>query len=93
MLASSSAATASSPAPPRVPSCAGACPDALAVEMEGAALAQVCHDLGVPCAVVRTISDRADNAATVDFSRFVESVASRYTVAIVRRFLRCRTHD
>lgn len=68
-------------------------PDALAVEMEGAALAQVCHDLGVPCAVVRTISDRADNAATADFGRFVESVASRYTVAIVRRFLRSRGHD
>ncbi len=63
-------------------------PEALAVEMEGAALAQVCHDLDVPCAVVRTISDRADNSATVDFTRFVESVASRYTVAIVRRFLR-----
>ena len=62
-------------------------PDALAVEMEGAALAQVCHDLGVPCAVVRTVSDRADNAAPVDFTRFVGSVASRYTVAIVRRFL------
>lgn len=63
-------------------------PDALAVEMEGAALAQVCHDLDVPCAVVRTISDRADNSATIDFTRFVESIASRYTVAIVRRFLR-----
>ena len=62
-------------------------PDALAVEMEGAALAQVCHDLGVPCAVVRTISDRADDSAHVDFSRFAASVASRYTVAIVRRFL------
>jgi adenosylhomocysteine nucleosidase len=66
-------------------------PEALAVEMEGAALAQVCHDLGVPCAVVRTISDRADNAATVDFNRFVASVASRYTLAIVRRFLRARS--
>jgi adenosylhomocysteine nucleosidase len=63
-------------------------PDALAVEMEGAALAQVCHDLGVPFAVVRTISDRADNSAHVDFGRFVESIASRYSVAIVRRFLR-----
>ena len=62
-------------------------PDALAVEMEGAALAQVCHDLGVPFAVVRTISDRADNLAHIEFSRFVESVASRYTAAIVRRFL------
>jgi len=63
-------------------------PDALAVEMEGAALAQVCHDLGVPFAVVRTISDRADNSAHVDFGRFVTSIASRYSVAIVRRFLR-----
>jgi adenosylhomocysteine nucleosidase len=63
-------------------------PDALAVEMEGAALAQVCHDLGVPFAVVRTVSDRADDAAHVDFLRFVDAVASRYTLAIVRRFLR-----
>ena len=65
-------------------------PAALAVEMEGAALAQVCHDLGVPFAVVRTVSDRADDAAHVDFGRFVASVASRYTLAIVRSFLR---HD
>ncbi len=63
-------------------------PDALAVEMEGAALAQVCHDLGVPFAVVRTVSDRADASATIDFPRFVASVASRYTAAIVRTFLR-----
>ena len=63
-------------------------PDALAVEMEGAALAQVCHDLGVPFAVVRTISDRADNSAHVDFGRFVASITSRYSVAIVHRFLR-----
>ncbi len=63
-------------------------PDALAVEMEGAALAQVCHDLDVPFAVVRTISDRADNSAHIDFGRFVASIASRYSVAIVRRFLR-----
>jgi len=65
-----------------------ALPDALAVEMEGAALAQVCHDFGVPFAVVRTVSDRADDAAHVDFLRFVDDVASRYALAIVRRFLR-----
>ena len=63
-------------------------PDALAVEMEGAALAQVCHDLGVPFAVVRTISDRADDSAHGDFSRFVESISSRYSVGVVRGFLR-----
>ncbi len=62
-------------------------PDALAVEMEGAAIAQVCHDYGVPYAAVRTISDRADDAAPGDFTRFVQDVASRYSAAIVERLL------
>src|SRR6202012_1604985 len=52
-----------------------ALPDALAVEMEGAAVAQVCHDYGVPFAAMRTISDRADDAAHGDFTRFVSAVA------------------
>jgi adenosylhomocysteine nucleosidase len=60
-----------------------ALPDALAVEMEGAAFAQVCHDYGVPLAVARTISDRADDAAHVDFPRFLREVASRYSAAII----------
>jgi adenosylhomocysteine nucleosidase len=58
-------------------------PLALAVEMEGAAVAQVCHDYEVPFAAVRTISDRADDAATTDFSRFIHEVASRYTSALM----------
>jgi len=62
-------------------------PDALAVEMEGAALAQVCADFGRPYAVLRTISDRADDAAHVDFTRFIEEVASVYTRAIVADWL------
>lgn len=62
-------------------------PEALAVEMEGAAFAQVCHDYGVPLAVVRTISDRADDAAHVDFPRFLREVASRYSGAIIDAFL------
>jgi adenosylhomocysteine nucleosidase len=61
-------------------------PDALAVEMEGAAIAQVCHDYGVRFAAVRTISDRADDAAHVDFARFVREVASRYSVATLDAF-------
>lgn len=65
-----------------------ALPDALAVEMEGAAIAQVCHDYGIPFAAVRTISDRADDAAHVDFLRFIEAVASRYSQAIVDALLR-----
>ena len=62
-------------------------PGALAVEMEGAAFAQVCHDYAVPLAVVRTISDRADDAAHVDFPRFLREVASRYSGAIIDALL------
>lgn len=64
-----------------------ALPQALAVEMEGAAIAQVCHDYAVPFAAVRTISDRADDQAHMDFTRFVREVASRHSAAIVRAFL------
>ena len=63
-----------------------ALPEALAVEMEGAAVAQVCHDYGVPFAALRTISDRADDDAHADFLKFVERVASRYSAAILERF-------
>jgi adenosylhomocysteine nucleosidase len=62
-------------------------PDALAVEMEGAAIAQVCHDYGVPFAAVRTVSDRADDAAHGDFTRFVREVASRHSAAIIEALL------
>lgn len=63
-------------------------PDALAVEMEGAAIAQVCFDAGVPFAAVRTVSDRADDAAHVDFVRFIRAVASRYSAALIDAWLR-----
>ena len=62
-------------------------PTALAVEMESAAFAQVCHDYGVPFAAVRTISDRADDDATVDFNRFLSEVASHYSASIVGKWL------
>jgi len=39
------------------------------------------------CAVVRTISDRADDAAHGDFTTFIEQVASRHSAAIVRALL------
>ena len=59
----------------------------LAVEMEGAAVAQVCADYGVPFAAVRTISDRADDQAHVDFPAFVAQVASPYARTIVRELM------
>jgi len=60
----------------------------LAVEMEGAAVAQVCHDYGLPFAAMRTISDRADAQAHLDFSAFVSQVASPYAAAVVSQFMR-----
>lgn len=62
--------------------------DVLAVEMEGAAVAQVCADYSVPFAAMRTISDRADDTAHIDFPRFVTEVASHYALAIVNELLR-----
>ncbi|MDO4592535.1 MAG: 5'-methylthioadenosine/adenosylhomocysteine nucleosidase [Comamonadaceae bacterium] len=56
----------------------------LAVEMEGAAIAQVCADYQVPFAAVRTVSDRADDDAHTDFPAFVQQVASRYAQHIIR---------
>lgn len=62
-------------------------PDALAVEMEGAAIAQVCHEYDVPCAVVRTISDTADEHASASFSSFLTELAGTYSTGILKRFL------
>ena len=59
----------------------------LAVEMEGAAVAQVCADYRVPFAAVRTISDRADDTAHVDFAQFVNDVAAVYARRIVTELM------
>lgn len=63
-------------------------PDALAVDMETAAVAQVCCDYRVPFAAVRCISDRADASAHVDFDRFTTMVARHYGAAVLRLALR-----
>jgi len=51
-------------------------PDALAVDMEAAAVVQVCHDHGVPFAAARHVSDRADDEAHVDFPAYLAQVAA-----------------
>jgi adenosylhomocysteine nucleosidase len=60
-----------------------ALPQALCVEMEGAAVAQVCHDYGLPFVALRTISDRADESAYVDFSQFIQTVAGPLAVKMI----------
>jgi adenosylhomocysteine nucleosidase len=71
----------------------GRLPGVACVEMEGAAVAQVCHEYGVPCAVVRTVSDSADEGAPADFSRFVQRVASAYSHGILRQLLGAAAAD
>ncbi|MBM3286237.1 MAG: 5'-methylthioadenosine/adenosylhomocysteine nucleosidase [Candidatus Eisenbacteria bacterium] len=54
-----------------------------AVEMEGAAVAQVCHEMGVPCLVVRSISDSADSTASRDIEAFYQ-IAADNSASLVR---------
>ena len=62
-------------------------PHAQCVEMEGAAIAQVCYEHNVPVVVIRTISDKADHSAVIDFPRFVDELASHFSRGILKEFL------
>lgn len=44
---------------------------ATAVEMEGAAVVQTCRQFGVPCLVIRSITDRADGEASANYEQFL----------------------
>lgn len=62
-------------------------PEVLCVEMEGAAVGQICYEYSVPFGIVRTISDSANDDAHIDFIRFVDKVASHYTSGIIAGYL------
>lgn len=62
-------------------------PSVLAVEMEGAAVAQVCHEHKLPCAIIRTISDNGKEKAPEQFQQFSASIASRYSLGILEKML------
>jgi adenosylhomocysteine nucleosidase len=62
-------------------------PEALAVEMEGAAVAQICYEWKKPFAVIRTISDRADHHAHHDFHTFLKHFAAPLAQDILNNWL------
>ena len=57
-------------------------------EMEGAAIAQVCYFNHIPFLIVRAISDKADDSASMDYPTF-EAQAIRHSVNLMAEMLRC----
>lgn len=56
------------------------------VEMEGAAVAQVCFEYEIPFSIVRTISDKANDNAHVEFQVFATEIASKYALGILKNY-------
>ena len=63
--------------------------DAIACEMEGASIAQVCYVNKLPFCVLRAISDSADADAKMDYPAFVELAAAN-SAKVIKRFLQSR---
>lgn len=60
---------------------------AQAVEMEGGAVAHACYALGVPCGIVRSISDEANGHSTMDYPTFTR-LAAGHSAAVVENLLK-----
>ena len=63
-------------------------PDVLCVEMEGAAVAQVCYEYEIPFSIIRTISDTADDQSQNDFPSFIKKISSKYAAEIIKNIYR-----
>lgn len=63
-------------------------PEALFVEMEGAAVAQICHDYKVSLIMFRSISDKANDSAHIDFNAYINDISRHYTWQLVQRIVR-----
>jgi adenosylhomocysteine nucleosidase len=78
--------------PAHIASLRAVLPELLCVEMEGAAVAQVCHEHGDrPLLVLRIISDRADHSAAIDFSKFIARIATDLGTRVVERVLQAES--
>lgn len=62
-------------------------PEILCVEMEGAAVAQVCFEHSIPFTIIRTISDSANEAAVEDFQAFIQKIAGFFSANIIQCIL------
>ena len=58
--------------------------DCSACDMEGASIAQVCFLNDVPCAILRSISDGADEDANLSYTRFMEIAAGNSVNALLQ---------
>ncbi len=63
-------------------------PEMLCVEMEGAAVAQVCYEFDIPFIIIRTISDDADDHSTLDFNSFIEKISNVYSIEIIKNIIK-----
>ena len=59
-------------------------PEVLATEMEGAAIAQVATQYQVPFAVVRAISDVADEEANMSFDEFIIEAGKKSALVVIK---------
>lgn len=58
-------------------------PNVVAVEMEAAAIAQVCHAFSVPFVVIRAISDVADKVSHLSFDKFLPLAAEKSSTVVL----------
>ena len=58
-------------------------PQAIAVEMEAAAIAQVCFSFDLPFVVVRAVSDVADQESHISFDEFLPLAAQQSSAMIL----------
>jgi adenosylhomocysteine nucleosidase len=58
-------------------------PTMAACEMEGAAIAQVCHQFKVPFVVIRSLSDNANNDSPVDFDSYIIKAGHHSAMMVV----------
>ena len=65
-------------------------PTMAAVEMEGAAIGQVCHLMKIPFVVIRSLSDIAGKTSTISFETYLETAAKNSARLVLDIVNECR---